>query len=163
MDNKIFKKYMDSPVGWLEITTSADSLMKISFVEQTEIDSIIQPKILQKTEAQLKEYFEGTRKSFQLKLNPTGTEFQKRVWDFVENIAFGTTASYLDIAKLTGSPKNTRAVGLANGKNPIPIVIPCHRIIGSNGKLTGYAGGLERKRRLLQHEIQFSHNFNRLF
>lgn len=163
MKNGLFKKYIDSPIGWLEMKTSSNSLVSISFVEQIEMNSTTQPNILQETEVQLKEYFEGIRKSFQLKLNPVGTEFQRRVWKRVENVDFSNTASYLDIAIQTGSQKNTRAVGMANGKNPIPIVIPCHRIIGTNGKLTGYAGGLERKRWLLQHEIQFSEKTGLLF
>lgn len=163
MENEFFQKYIDSPLGVLRIKTSNDFLMNISFVSQYEKSSTTQPDILKNTEIQLKEYFEGIRKSFQLRLNPAGTVFQKEVWKWIENIKFGTTASYLDIARQIGSPKNTRTVGMANGKNPIPIVIPCHRIIGSNGKLTGYAGGLDRKRWLLQHEIQFSQNLNRLF
>lgn len=112
---------------------------------------------------QLSEYFEGDRKVFDLELSPQGTSFQKQIWDFVSLVKFGETQSYLDIAKKSGSEKNTRAVGMANGKNPIPIVIPCHRIIGSNGKLTGYAGGMDRKRWLLQHEIRHSTQHNRLF
>ncbi len=163
MENKIYQKYIDSPIGWLEIKTTANSLVSISFVEKASINSTTQPDILQQTEFQLKEYFIGNRKVFNLNLTPEGTEFQKRVWKLVEKIDFGKTASYLEIAKQTGSPKNTRAVGMANGKNPIPIIIPCHRIIGSNGKLTGYTGGLERKSWLLRHEIQFSENSNLLF
>ncbi len=163
MKNKLFQKYIDTPIGWLEIKTSANLLLNISFVEKAAINSSTQPKILQQTEIQLKEYFAGKRKIFNLVLNPSGTEFQKEVWKWVEKIDFGKTTSYLDIAIKTGSSKNTRAVGTANGKNPIPIIIPCHRIIGSNGKLTGYAGGIERKCWLLQHEIQFSKNLKLLF
>lgn len=163
MENKLYKKYIDSPIGLLEIKTTANSLVSISFVEKASNNSTTQPDILQQTEYQLQEYFIGKRKAFNLNLNPEGTEFQKRVWQFVEKVDFGKTASYLEIAKQTGSPKNTRAVGMANGKNPIPIIIPCHRIIGSNGKLTGYAGGLARKSYLLRHEIQFAENSNLLF
>ena len=100
---------------------------------------------------------------FDLQVAPKGTDFQKNTWHFVENVNFGETASYLDIAVKTGSSKNTRAVGLANGKNPIPIVIPCHRIIGTNGKLTGYAGGIERKQWLLRHELDHSERKDSLF
>ncbi|NQU51100.1 MAG: methylated-DNA--[protein]-cysteine S-methyltransferase [Bacteroidetes bacterium] len=163
MENKLFQKHINSPIGWLKITTSDNSLVGIYFIEQHEKDSIKQPEILKETEIQLKEYFEGKRKIFQLQLNPSGTEFQKKVWNWEKNISFGETVSYLEIAIQTGSEKNTRAVGMANGKNPIPIVIPCHRVIGSNGKLTGYAGGLEKKRWLLQHEILFSEKSNLLF
>ena len=163
MENKLYQKYIDSPIGWLKIETSDISLMAISFTEKDETNSSILPRILQQTEFQLKEYFNGSRKVFNLNLNPEGTEFQKRVWQLVEKVDFGKTVSYLDIAKQTGSKNNTRAVGMANSKNPIPIVIPCHRIIGTNGKLTGYAGGLEKKRWLLQHEIRFSNKQNLLF
>lgn len=163
MENKIFQKFINSPIGWIEIKTSANSLLNISFAEKAAINSPTQPVILQQTELQLKEYFEGKRKIFDLKLNPTGTEFQKGVWKLVKNINFGKTASYLEIAVQTGSSKNTRAVGMANGRNPIPIIIPCHRIIGLNGKLTGYAGGLERKRWLLLHELEYSEKSKLLF
>lgn len=163
MENKIFQKYIDSPIGWLKINTSANSLLRISFVDNEENNSTFQPQILQETEIQLNEYFEGIRKIFHLKINPAGTDFQKEVWERVKKIDFGITASYLDIAKQTGSPKNTRAVGMANGKNPILIIIPCHRIIGANGKLTGYAGGLPKKRWLIQHEMKYSTNPKLLF
>lgn len=163
MENKTYQKYINSPIGWLKIITSDDSVQNISFQEKGAIDSENPPQIIQETEIQLNEYFNGTRKIFNLKLNPAGTEFQKTVWRFVEKVDFGKTTSYLKIAIQTGSEKNTRAVGMANGKNPIPIVIPCHRIIGTNGKLTGYAGGLQKKRWLLQREIQFSKNKTLLF
>jgi methylated-DNA-[protein]-cysteine S-methyltransferase len=112
---------------------------------------------------QLIEYFNGTRTEFSLNLNPEGTKFQKKIWQFVESIPFGKTVSYLDIALLSGSEKNTRAVGLANGKNPIPIIIPCHRVIGSSGKMTGYAGGIERKKWLLIHEQNIVKPAGKLF
>jgi len=163
MENKIFQKFIDSPIGWLELKSTANSVISISFVEKSGINSAILPNIIQQTEFQLHGYFEGKRKIFNLKLNPDGTEFQKNVWKWVAKINFGRTASYLDIALKTGSSKNTRAVGMANGKNPIPIIIPCHRIISTSGKLTGYAGGLNRKRWLLQHEMQFSENNDLLF
>ena len=127
------------------------------------MNSSVQPTILKETESQLKEYFAGDRKHFNLRLAPEGTEFQQKIWQLVEKVPFGETSSYLDIAKQSGSEKNTRAVGLANGKNPIPIIIPCHRIIGSSGKLTGYAGGLERKRWLLKHELANTTSVGRLF
>lgn len=159
----MFQKYISSPIGWLQIQTNETALVSISFKDFSGEDFGYQPGILQKTESQLKEYFDGKRKQFNLELNPDGTPFQKEVWKYVESVEFGKTTSYLKIAQRTGSDKNTRAVGMANGKNPIPIVIPCHRIIGANGKLTGYAGGLERKRWLLQHELKFSDNSNLLF
>jgi len=150
--SKHYISYYNSPVGWLKINTSEDALAAISFEEESGASSEHHPKILQDTILQLQEYFEGKRKVFALKLNPEGTSFQKEIWELVKQVKYGETASYLDIALSAGSEKKTRAVGLANGKNPIPIIIPCHRIIGSSGKLTGYAGGLDRKRWLLLHE-----------
>jgi len=101
---------------------------------------------------QLKEYFSGKRTEFQLKLNPQGTDFQKKVWNALSKIPYGKLCSYQDIAKAIGNPKACRAVGMANSKNPIPIIIPCHRVIGANGKLTGFASGLELKEKLIKLE-----------
>ena len=154
---------IDSPIGLLRLVSDHDTLVSVSFIELKEEDSDIQPDILKGAANQLREYFSGERKIFNLNINPAGTDFQKKVWEKVKQVEFGQTVSYLEIAKQTGSEKNTRAVGLANGKNPIPIIIPCHRIIGSNRKLTGYAGGIERKRFLLQHELQFSEKNDLLF
>ncbi|MDX8340616.1 methylated-DNA--[protein]-cysteine S-methyltransferase [Draconibacterium sp. IB214405] len=158
-----FTRYINSPIGWLEIQSTETTLTAICFVDKEANNSTIQPKILDEVEAQLKEYFAGKRKAFNLQLTPEGTEFQQKIWQLVQQVEFGVTASYLDIAKQSGSDKNTRAVGLANGKNPIPIIIPCHRIIGSSGKLTGYAGGLERKRWLLTHELSNAPTSGKLF
>ncbi len=163
MKNILFHKYISTPIGCLQITCNETALLSISFEEKPEDSAQNPPPILLETEKQLKEYFIGQRKYFSLNINPSGTAFQKEVWNWVEQVEFGKTESYLTIAKQTGSEKNTRAVGMANGKNPIPIIIPCHRIIGSNGKLTGYAGGLHRKRWLLQHEIKFSEKSGLLF
>jgi len=162
MEN-IFKTTIDSPIGTLELTANQDSLLSVSFTEDIAQISDFQPNILKETALQLDEYFKGVRKEFNLNLQPAGTEFQQNVWKQVKKVPFGETVSYLDIAMQTGSKNNTRAVGLANGKNPIPIIIPCHRVIGSNGKLTGYAGGLERKKWLLQHELKHSPNSKLLF
>lgn len=155
MEN-IFKTTVETPVGYLELTSDQNFLLSVSFAEMPGKLSDFQPAILKESIAQITEYFDGKRKEFDLKLQPAGTGFQLKVWEEVKKVTFGKTVSYLDIAIKTGSKNNTRAVGLANGKNPIPIIIPCHRIIGTNGKLTGYAGGLERKKWLLQHELQFS-------
>jgi len=163
MKNNHFHKYISTPLGCLKIICNETALLSISFEEMAEDNSQNPPQILLETVIQLEEYFTGQRKVFSLKLNPSGTTFQKEVWKWVEKVDFGKTESYLTIAKQTGSEKNTRAVGMANGKNPIPIIIPCHRIIGTNGKLTGYAGGLPNKRWLLQHEIEFSENNGLLF
>jgi methylated-DNA-[protein]-cysteine S-methyltransferase len=102
--------------------------------------------------AQLDAYFDGKRRSFDLALAPRGTEFQRRVWRALASIPYGTTTTYADIARSIGRPKAVRAVGAANGKNPLSIVVPCHRVVGKDGTLTGYAGGLSRKRRLLELE-----------
>jgi methylated-DNA-[protein]-cysteine S-methyltransferase len=107
---------------------------------------------LLETERQLGEYFAGTRTRFELPLEACGSDFEKKVWRALKKIPYGTTRSYLDLAKAIGSPKACRAVGAANSKNPLPIVVPCHRVIGANGKLTGFAGGLDRKATLLAHE-----------
>ena len=112
--------------------------------------------ITKKACKQLEEYFDGRRKTFDLPLAPHGTEFQLKIWDALQTIAYGKTRSYGQIAEMTGNPKASRAVGMANNKNPIPIIIPCHRVIGHNGKLTGYAGGLELKQNLLELEKQYS-------
>jgi methylated-DNA-[protein]-cysteine S-methyltransferase len=103
----------------------------------------------------LEEYFKGTRREFDLKLRIEGTDFQRRVWDSLCGIPYGCTASYGEIAAIIGNPKASRAVGNANNRNRIPIIIPCHRVVGCNGKLTGYAGGLWRKEWLLSHEKKF--------
>lgn len=158
-----YLQYIGTPVGWLRITTGKTALTAIAFENEQGVSSDVVPEIMQKTVFQLAEYFDGKRLEFNLVLSPEGTDFQKKIWDLVSAVKFGNTASYLDIARMSGSEKNTRAIGLANGKNPIPIVIPCHRIIGSNGKLTGYAGGLERKRWLLRHEQKFSQKEHLLF
>lgn len=158
-----FTRYMNSPVGWLKLQSTETDLTAICFATKKAENSAVQPKILEVTESQLQEYFAGERKHFNLQLAPEGTDFQQKIWELVRHVDFGTTASYLNIAKQSGSEKNTRAVGLANGKNPIPIIIPCHRIVGSSGKLTGYAGGLERKRWLLNHELTHTPSTTRLF
>lgn len=155
MKEKLFYNCIETPVGFLKLTSDNNSLLSVSFIDFWDESSKFQPTILKESALQLNEYFKGIRKEFNLNIKPNGTEFQQKVWERVKNIPFGETASYLEIAKQTGSIKNTRAVGMANGKNPIPIIIPCHRIIGTNGKLTGYAGGLKRKLWLLQHELKF--------
>jgi methylated-DNA-[protein]-cysteine S-methyltransferase len=107
---------------------------------------------LDKTEKQLKEYFAGSRTTFDLPLEPSGTDFQLSVWELLRKIPYGVTTSYGELARRLGEPKASRAVGAANGANPIPIIVPCHRVVGSKGELTGFGGGIERKRWLLEHE-----------
>lgn len=154
---KDYYLFFDSPLGSIKLTSDEASLRAIEFIDKAgDLNASHQPEILKKAEAQLQEYFEGKRFSFELNLNPEGTTFQKQVWQLVANVGFGKTKNYNDIAKEIGSTSFCRAVGMANGKNPLPIVIPCHRIIGANGKLVGYSGGLERKKWLLLHEQRWS-------
>lgn len=160
---KLYSKTINSPIGFLEIISDETSLISISFVEKEKNSTVVQPAILIKTIQQLNEYFSGNRTEFELNLNPFGSEFQKRVWQELQKIPFGETTSYLNLALQTGSVKNTRAIGMANGRNPIPIVIPCHRIVGKNGKLTGYSGGLDKKKWLILHELNHSQSKGLLF
>lgn len=160
---QIYKSTIDTPIGLLEVSTNQEYLLSISFIKKATIGSEYQPAILKQTLLELEEYFQGTRKEFEIKLCPAGSDFQNKVWNEVKFIKYGITKTYLEIALKTGSKNNTRAVGLANGKNPIPIIIPCHRVIGTNGKLTGYAGGLDRKKWLLLHEMKYSKQLDLLF
>ena len=144
--------YLKTPIGVLEIKGDESGLASVHFLETEVEDTSIDLEYLKTTISQLQEYFEGTRTVFQLKLNPQGTDFQKRVWGKLEEIPCAKTVSYQEIANRLGDPKVIRAAASANGKNPISIIIPCHRVIGSDGSLTGYAGGLHRKKWLLAHE-----------
>ncbi|MEE1961720.1 methylated-DNA-[protein]-cysteine S-methyltransferase [Flagellimonas taeanensis] len=143
--------YLQTPVGIAEFQGDEEGLASISILDENKPIGII-PEVLEDAVYQLKEYFEGSRQQFDLKLNPSGTDFQKKVWEALLEIPFGKTISYLDLSKKLGDVKAIRAVASANGKNPLWIVVPCHRVIGTNGDLTGYAGGLHRKKWLLEHE-----------
>ena len=152
-------KMMDSPVGKLKLVASDKGLVAILWekddarrVRLGPIEPDSNNRILRQTESQLNEYFSGRLKKFTVPLDFKGTDFQKSVWAALLTIPFGETRSYGQIAAQIGSPKAVRAVGAANGKNPISIIAPCHRVIGSNGKLTGFAGGLEAKAYLLNIE-----------
>ena len=147
---------IESPVGRIALTSSDTHLKSVAFSEEEVDESETLPEILLHSAAQLKEYFAGTRTVFDLEIDPDGSDFQKSVWQRLLLVPYGVTRSYHDIAVELGSAFNSRAVGTANGKNPIPIIVPCHRIIGHDGKLVGYAGGLERKRFLLLHEAEHS-------
>ena len=140
-----------TPVGILQITVNENYIRKIAFTDQPNGARASHP-ILQKVRAQLLEYFEGERQTFDLPLQPEGTEFQQRVWKALSKIPYGTTITYLELAERLGNPDSIRAAGRANGQNPLPIVIPCHRVIGADGKLVGYSGGINRKEWLLKHE-----------
>lgn len=144
--------YLYCPVGLIQITAEEDAVADISFIEPLAKQVESHSNILKEATEQLNEYLEGKRKNFSFKMSPKGTDFQKKVWQQLLAIPYGETTSYQEIAERVGSPKAVRAVGAANGKNPIGIVVPCHRVIGKNGKLTGYAGGLDRKLWLLQLE-----------
>ena len=141
----------NSIIGDIFISADENSLLSVKFVNHNFIENK-ENKIIRQTIKQLDEYFNGKRKKFELPLNPKGTEFQKKVWLQLMNIPYGKTATYKDIATLIGNTNASRAVGNANNKNPIAIIIPCHRVIGSNNKLTGYAGGLDKKEKLLNLE-----------
>lgn len=144
-------QYYPSPIGILKIEATDSGIVAVNFVSsQDEAESV--NTITQHCQQQLQEYFLGERKAFNLPLHPKGTAFQQRVWAELQNIPFGKVASYLEMAKRLGDEKVIRAAAAANGKNPIAILIPCHRVIGTNGDLVGYAGGLDKKKLLLQHE-----------
>ncbi len=145
--------FINTPIGILEVKGNTEGLSAVLF-KDSENDVISEkiPNELQDVITQLREYFEGKRKDFSLKLSPEGTDFQKRVWKQLQEIPFGKTMSYQQMANNLGDPKVVRAAASANGKNPISIIIPCHRVIGSDGSLTGYAGGLHRKKWLLEFE-----------
>lgn len=143
---------ISSPIGLLHITGDDEGVKEVTFLTDNEPISTIIPDSLSTCVAQLSEYFDGKREDFDLKLNPQGTEFQRKVWEILLEIPFSKTRSYLEQSKVFGDVKAIRAVASANGKNPIVIIIPCHRVIGSDGSLTGYAGGKWRKQWLLNHE-----------
>ena len=147
--------FINSPLGITKITGDENGIASISVLDSEEEITHIIPEELQDCVYQLNEYFEGTRKQFNLKLNPQGTDFQQDIWKLLQAIPYGKTTSYLELSKKFGDAKAIRAVANANGKNPLWIVVPCHRVIGSNGSLTGYAGGLHRKQWLLEHESPF--------
>ena len=157
---QLFFMEIDSPVGVLKLVANDISLIAVLWENETpnrvrlaELVENKQHPILLETQKQLSEYFEGQRKIFDLPLNFEGTEFQQKVWQALLTIPFGETRSYKDIAEQIGNVKAVRAVGAANGKNPISIIAPCHRVVGANGKLVGFAGGLENKDVLLKLEF----------
>lgn len=144
--------FYKSEIGIFKITGSEDGIHEIEFTELKSGPEADVPACLKECFRQLDEYFNGSRKEFDLKLKPKGTDFQSRVWQELLKIPYGRTASYLDIANAIGNKKAIRAVGAANGQNRIPIIIPCHRVIGSDGSLIGFGGGIWRKEWLLKHE-----------
>jgi methylated-DNA-[protein]-cysteine S-methyltransferase len=147
-----FVTYEPSPIGILKITGSDDGIDSILFTEAMGVSLFADHPLAIESRAELREYFHGERMEFTIPLAPQGTMFQQMVWNELAKIPFGKKRTYNDIANAVGSAKMIRAVGSANARNPIAIVIPCHRVIGSDGSLTGYAGGLWRKEWLLEHE-----------
>lgn len=144
--------YINTPVGSCLIEGDSSGVSKIWVLDEKIPASDTIPAELETAVQQLTEYFSGTRTSFSFKLNPRGTDFQKKVWDALLEIPFGKTLSYHELSVKLGDVKAIRAVASANGKNPLWVVVPCHRVIGADGSLTGYAGGLWRKKWLLEHE-----------
>lgn len=142
--------FYDSPIGPMTLVQEGEALARLDFDVPSQPEEAT-PLLLEACR-QLREYFAGERKVFALPLAPEGTAFQKKVWAALRDIPWGETRSYGDIARAIGKPAASRAVGMANGRNPLPIFIPCHRVIGTNGSITGYSGGLEKKRFLLRLE-----------
>lgn len=146
---------INSPLGYTKIIGDEDGIASVTVLNSEEQITTIIPVELEDCVIQLNEYFNGMREVFDLALNPEGTNFQKKVWDELLKIPYGKTTSYLELSKQLGDVKAIRAVANANAKNPLWIIVPCHRVIGSDGSLTGYAGGLHRKQWLLNHENPF--------
>lgn len=148
----MYNSILKTPLGNLLLTTNEKELLSVEFTAKKNVDSVRKPEILKQTEKQLIEYFSGKRRKFDLKKKYSGTEFQVKVWKALERIPYGKTVSYGYIAKKTENPKASRAVGNANNKNKISIIIPCHRVIAKSGKLSGYGGGVDKKEYLLEFE-----------
>ncbi len=147
--------YYKTPLGIVGIAEENGRITHLEFGPEMfdgKAYEIKETQLLKEGASQLQEYFEGKRRNFELPLAPVGTEFMLRVWNALQEIPFGETRSYKEIAIMTGNPKACRAVGMANNRNPISIFIPCHRVIGANGELIGYSGGLDKKRFLLELE-----------
>lgn len=154
--SELFYGYYNSPIGYLEVVTSDTVLLKCNFIEREKTSSKNSPRIMNDALKQLESYFDGTLLEFSLNLELSGTDFQKEVWKKLQKIPFGRTITYKELADKVGKKKAIRAVGSANGRNPISIIIPCHRVIGSDGKLRGYGGGIEKKKWLLDFESKAS-------
>ena len=150
MSTRIFERTLETIVGRLLLRADDLGLVEIRF-DAREIRAD-ETELLLRAERELREYFSGERREFDVPLHPSGTEFQTRVWNGLRAIPYGTTVTYGELARRIGQPNAARAVGMANHANPLPIIVPCHRVIGADGRLTGYAGGLEIKRKLLELE-----------
>lgn len=153
--------YYNTKIGRIGIEENGMAITRLDFIDkdmQEEITEKNETALLKEAIKELNEYLDGKRSSFDLPLEPQGTEFQKKVWNVLKEIPFGETRNYGEIAKIIGNEKASRAVGMANNKNPIAIIVPCHRVIGANGKLVGYAGGLDLKEKLLNLEKNYVNN-----
>jgi methylated-DNA-[protein]-cysteine S-methyltransferase len=164
--------YFNSPIGVIQVKTTGASLNTVHFVNAWKGPQLAENEIHTDTEVppyadrciqQLQEFFAGTRQTFDLNLSQPGTPFQQKIWTALGDIPYGKTISYLTLAKRTGDAKAIRAVGTTNGKNAIAIIVPCHRVIGSNGSLVGYGGDLWRKKWLLEHENKWANGVRQLF
>ena len=158
----LYTSYYSSPLGQLKLQCSDEHIKALLFVDEVS-ETSNEHQLLQLCASQLEEYFSGKRKEFDLPLKQDGTEFQSKVWNLLCRIPYGKTISYNELAKLYGDLKAIRAVASANGRNNLAIIVPCHRVIGSDQSLTGYAGGLWRKKWLLEHENKFEHGVQSLF
>lgn len=157
---ELFYDYFDTPLGTMEVCASSDHVLSAFFVEDFKPRK--PSKLTDKAKLQLLEYFEDSRTKFDLPHKAEGTEFQLAVWRQLSQIQYGDTCSYADIARSIANPNAVRAVGTANGKNPLTIIVPCHRVIAASGKLSGYAGGVGRKAWLLAHEFGLTHPRSKL-
>lgn len=159
MMNEKYHGYIKSPIGWLEIICSKDALLSVKFTLQKgkELKNSLVEEVIQ----QLEEYFRGERTKFDIKLELSGSEFRKKAWNALLQIPFGETISYKEQAAKIGNPNAARAIGGANNKNPIAIIVPCHRVIGKNGDMTGYNSGIEKKIFLLNHEQKVKNSIPR--
>jgi methylated-DNA-[protein]-cysteine S-methyltransferase len=150
--NEVFYDYYKSPIGYIELVSSETSILRCNFVEKMDTPSKNMPSILRDATKQIDRYFDSKLQDFDLKLELMGTTFQEKVWNELLKIPFGKTITYKEIAEGIGNKNAIRAVGSANGKNPISIIIPCHRVLGSKGDLRGYGGGIEKKKWLIAFE-----------
>jgi methylated-DNA-[protein]-cysteine S-methyltransferase len=154
---RLIYTYVDTPIGAILIAGDETAIVEIHFAgAKPKPDWTRHPAALREAATQLRAYFAGERQTFDLPLAPRGTEFQQSVWSALQKIPYGETTTYSTIAERIGRPAAVRAVGAANGANPIPIVIPCHRVIGASGSLTGFGGGIDVKRQLLAMEARFA-------
>lgn len=162
----LYYTYYQSPIGLLKMGGTDNYIAELTFIDSKEQMVHGEPgvsEVMHQCTEQLIEFFNGKRKIFEIPVHQTGTEFQQRVWNELVTIPYGKTISYLDLSKRIGDVKAIRAVAATNGKNKIAIIIPCHRVIGSDKSLTGYGGGLWRKKWLLQHEFRITHGIQTLF